>query len=84
MAIKEIVTKICICDLCQKQVEDENQLEKLIVPVKFLTEQTEGRSCKPYFINKSFDLCVNCLEKVTVVLGQGAQGYNQYWFKSGD
>lgn len=81
MAIKEVVTKICTCDLCEKQVNDEKDLQNLSVPVKFLTEQTEGRACEPYFFSGKFELCKTCVEKVTVVLGQGAQGYNHYWIK---
>lgn len=81
MAVKEVVTKVCSCDLCKNTVQDETHLTNLKIPVKFLTEQTEGRACEPYFINKSFDLCELCLDKVTVVLGQGAQGYNDYWLR---
>lgn len=82
MAVKEVVTKYYICDLCDKEVPSESDLKSLILPVKFLTEQTEGRAVEPYFINERFDLCSSCLDKVSVVLGQGAQGYNKYWIKN--
>jgi hypothetical protein len=81
VAIKEVVTKYCNCDLCEKEVNDEKELQNFTIPVKFLTEQTEGRGCKPYFIKQNFDLCRDCLEKITMVLGQGAQGYNHFWIK---
>ena len=81
MVIQKVVTQVCSCDLCKNTVTGESELKSLTVPVKFLTEQTEGRACEPYFINQKFDLCKTCLEKVTVVLGQGAQGYNEFWLK---
>jgi hypothetical protein len=81
MAVKEVVTKQCSCDLCNKSVHSEEELKNLYLPVKFLSEQTEGRACEPYFINQKFDLCKPCLEKVTVVFGRGAQGYNKFWLK---
>lgn len=84
MAIETKTITICRCDLCKKNVTNEKQLKTLKVPVKFLTEQTEGRSCKPYFTFPQMDLCVECLEKITMVLGQGAQGYNEYRIRKGD
>jgi hypothetical protein len=79
MAIRKLA--ICSCDLCKQVVPSEEHLKNLALPVKFLTEQTEGRACEPYFINQKFDLCGACLEAVSVVLGEGAQGYNRFWLK---
>lgn len=47
----------------------------------YLTEQNEGRPCEPYFVNQKMDLCITCLEKITVIHAKGAQGYNKYWVK---
>ena len=82
MAIEEIVTKIYRCDLCDKEVSGDVLTQKVTLPVKFLTEQTEGRAVTPYITHGTFDLCNDCLEKAVTVVGQGAQGYNKYWLKN--
>lgn len=50
--------------------------------VIFTTEQTEGRSTKPYFSMEKIDICADCkqmmLNSRTYILAHGAQGSNVY------
>lgn len=51
--------------------------------VIFITEQTEGRACKPYFSNEKLDLCDRCAKimlKGFYLHAEGAQGHNTYFF----
>lgn len=85
-----IVTKTeCKCDLCKttksythiEQFKDD--FKELSVPVVFLTEQDEGRPCKPYFSNETILFCNKCYDKFLKkypITGIGAQGYNSYKF----
>lgn len=76
MARKEIV--IVSCDVCGS--------EKDVIPfddhVMFLTEQTEGRTCKPYLEKHRLDLCSCCIDKLMNerkrITARGAQGFNEY------
>ena len=79
MAVK--VVKHYFCDLCDTEVTSEDDLKGVHIPIKFHTEQNEGRPCEPYFVNQKMDLCITCLEKITVIHAKGAQGYNEYWVK---
>ena len=77
MARKEIIT----CDICK--CNDEVTQKR--IDVIFETDQTEGRSTKPYLCNNVIDICENCLSKVTkgnYIFASGAMGYNDYYFKS--
>ena len=74
-------TETFSCDICKstKAVIKEVQLQ-----VIFLTEQTEGRGIEPYLSNETFDICKTCLQKRLEgksIYGNGAQGYNNYYFK---
>jgi hypothetical protein len=75
------ITK-CTCDLCQEPAKFLQQP----VPVAFLTEQTEGRPCKPYLTTTAIDLCDGCLQRIVdsyPLTAYGAQGYNTYeWRKA--
>lgn len=71
---KKILT-VCTCDLCCK----EGKTKEVALPVRFLTEQTEGRAVKPYIEFSKIDLCSDCLEKITVVNAHGIQGNNEYY-----
>lgn len=75
MKITETIN-IWHCDLCNK--ESEEGIESLTVPHWFTTEQNEGKPITPYTTQKKMDLCDDCIEKVVVVKGSGAQGYNKY------
>ena len=66
-----------ICDICKNKVENDKCLT-VKFPVVFTTEQTEGRSTKPYISYNELDLCINCQKKILTVQGQGAQGYNSF------
>jgi len=77
----KITTTIVKCDIldCGKENSKEHKLQ-----VIFETEQTEGRSCKPYLSNELVDLCDECFSKVLkgqYIFAYGAQGYNKYYFK---
>ena len=51
---------------------------KVNYPVLFLTEQTEGRSVKPYISNQELDMCADCIRINISISGTGAMGYNEY------
>lgn len=74
--MKKIVEQF-FCDICGKQSE----VTKIKYPVVFYTEQTEGRSCKPYIDYQEIDMCAECQDKVLRLKGFGAQGYNDYKIK---
>jgi hypothetical protein len=51
--------------------------------VIFHTDQTEGRSVKPYLSIETIDMCFECYDKVikgNPIHGHGAQGNNVYSF----
>ncbi len=81
MAVKEITTKIYTCDGCEKEVNEGELTMAVKCPVKFMTEQTEGRPTTPYIQYATFDLCERCLDRALVFSGTGAQGYNNYRFR---
>lgn len=71
---------ICTCDMCGGDAKNE----KRRIPVTFLSEQTEGKYCKPYLTYADMELCDTCYEIVIdkqPVVGIGAQGYNRYSWK---
>lgn len=72
--MRETIVK---CDICGKQVVTR----ELTIPIKFFTEQDEGRSCEPYISMTKVDICNDCLMKATNIHATGAQGYNEYHFK---
>lgn len=79
MAIK--VKTTYVCDICNS--ENDYNCERNM-QVIFYTEQTEGRSVKPYL--SKVDMCV-CNECLAVVLegnyihAHGAMGCNKYYLK---
>ena len=62
------------CDICKKEAD----ITTINYPVVFHTEQTEGRSCKPYISQEKIDLCFDCLKKSLTIHGLGCQGFNEY------
>lgn len=80
MAITKKIVMFCTCDMCKKTVQNEKEVYQVKLPVRFTTEQTEGRAVEPYIVLQNFDLCYKCLEKATTITAEGAQGYNKYWF----
>ena len=71
--------EIIYCDICKK--EDAAAAR---IPVIFTTDQTEGRSVKPYLSNEEIDICGDCFSIIlegNFLWGEGAQGYNRYEFK---
>lgn len=71
------------CDVCGKQIGDEElSLVDQTVLTRFVTEQEEGRKCKPYWFPVSLDLCEGCALKAFGIDGSGAQGYNRYSIRS--
>lgn len=77
------------CDVCKTSwAIDEAEFKRTAksYPVKFLTEQNEGRGVKPYFEFALLDLCADCEEnllKVYPLTAVGAMGYNEYKIKKG-
>jgi hypothetical protein len=70
----EIIKKTIICDCCKL----EKPTQKVKYPVLFLTEQTEGRSVKPYISYQDLDMCKDCMQVNITISGIGAMGYNEY------
>lgn len=70
----EIIKKTIICDCCKL----EKPTQKVKYPVLFLTEQTEGRSVKPYLSYQDLDMCKECIQTTITISGTGAMGYNEY------
>ncbi|NJO49795.1 MAG: hypothetical protein HC840_10490 [Leptolyngbyaceae cyanobacterium RM2_2_4] len=69
------------CDVCKKEAKVENKS----LPVIFTTEQTEGRSTKPYLSDAKLDICEDCKNHITTgnfLWAHGAMGYNTYYFKN--
>lgn len=83
MATKEI--KITTCDVCSSELTDiSNSLLRSSVTVVFTTEQTEGRSIKPYLSLQTMDMCPACLKTMLsgkMLFAHGAMGHNSYYFK---
>jgi len=72
---------IISCDI--KEQEHSGEAKQHTLTVIFLTDQEEGRSCKPYISRNTIDMCESCFNKmiqerrlVTVI---GAMGYNDYY-----
>lgn len=65
------------CDICQEPAKFLQQR----VPVVFITEQTEGRPCRPHLTAKTLDLCERCFQRIVdsyPLKASGAQGTNTY------
>jgi len=73
------------CDICKNaDVKQDSDGRDVRLQVIFTTEQTEGRSCKPYLSLAKVDICPACLKRVIAgeaLWGHGAQGWNTYYFK---
>ncbi len=71
-------TYTCDLECCSNEATNRDRSMQII----FTTEQTEGRSCEPYFELVNIDLCDNCLNKIIkarrYITGTGAQGHNRY------
>ena len=75
-------TETICCDI--KGCKSTTGVKIIKMQVIFTTEQTEGRSCKPYFEIIDLDLCEACLQKIlkerVYIKAHGAMGYNEYSF----
>lgn len=71
------------CDVCGAVIPNykKEHRKKYSMPVRFYTEQTEGKGCPPYYSNVSIDLCDACLDKAVNINAWGAMGYNTYEFR---
>lgn len=72
MGLKNVQIKVC--DLCP----NEKEIRTVRVPVKWTTEQNEGRCVEPYITIDEIDICPSCLEKITRVTAHGAQGKDTF------
>lgn len=74
-----------ICDVCKGVPRTVgNTAAPKQVTVTMVTEQNEGRPCKPYKESKNLDLCGSCSKKIkhgAYIQGSGAMGYNSYSLK---
>lgn len=66
--------EIYTCDICHKECD----VQEVMYPVMFTTEQTEGRSVKPYISYEKIDMCAECLKKAINIKGARAVGVNAY------
>ena len=78
MSIKTI--QIIKCDICgaETTTDAEKKFLRVKYPVIFTTNQTDGIACKPYISEQDIHICGECQPKVLKIVGQGAQGYNEY------
>lgn len=71
-----------ICDLCHKEPEKGTIRLNWQLQVIFTTEQTEGRSVKPYLEIVRLDVCYDCNDHIVkskeYVVASGAMGQNNY------
>lgn len=69
-----------LCDI--KGCENEATVINKTFQVVFFTDQTEGRSIKPYLSEEKLDLCNKCIEKIIkerkAICGSGCMGFNDY------
>lgn len=71
-----------VCDI--KECDKEAFKVNLTIPVKFMTEQTEGRSTDPHISEETLDLCEDHYQTYfnsLSITGYGAQGNNSYYLK---
>lgn len=68
------ITRKYYCDICKKE-----GAKTYTTLARFTTEQNEGRMVEPYITSTKIDLCNDCLEKVVIINGEGAQGNNTFW-----
>ena len=69
-----------VCDI--KDCSNESKYVDIKMQVIFSTEQTEGRSVKPYFSSVQIDICEDCkgkiIESCKYIKASGAMGHNEY------
>lgn len=59
------------CDLCGEKIDgNDSILFDTAVLTYYDCDDTEGRPCNPYIKVTYYDLCPNCLLKITLVKGQ--------------
>ena len=76
--------EIFTCDIKGCKSTAPQNVQKRI-QVIFTTDQTEGRSVKPYLSEADIDICAKCLDNVlegNYIYANGAMGHNEYYFKS--
>lgn len=70
------------CDICGGTEEVTSDVQ---IPCTFTTEQTEGRGVEPYIVRTDpIDVCKACMHRIIneqPVIGNGAQGHNNYQFR---
>ena len=71
--MKKVIEEL-YCDVCNKKAKHSG----ISIPVRFLTEQTEGKYVEPYLSRVTVDLCEECLNKIVVVEARGCMGDNTY------
>lgn len=70
------------CDLCGVETQEGVNFHGKI-PVRFVSEQNEGRPTAPYVQMTELDLCPDCLDRYVTVEASGACGVNDYWWREG-
>lgn len=63
------------CDVCGREIE---RAHSITLPVRWTTEQNEGRLCTPYVKEETIDLCDECFERAVVIEAAGCMGRNSY------
>ena len=73
------------CDIRKCDAKDNPVTQGVKLQVIFTTDQTEGRSTSPYLTFATVDICGKCMSRVLqgeAIFAEGAQGYNEYYFKN--
>lgn len=65
------------CDVCGREIE---RAHSVTLPVRWTTEQNEGRPCASYVKEETIDLCPACFEMAVVIEAAGCMGRNTYQF----
>ena len=65
------------CDVCGREIE---RAHSVTLPVRWTTEQNEGRPCASYVKEETIDLCPACFEMAVVIEAARCMGRNSYRF----
>lgn len=73
------VVETVTCDVCGDEFGEDGF--SLTIPIRWLTEQTEGKFCKPYYQSATIDICEKCANDALRIEAIGAQGCRKYRIK---
>ena len=76
----KILSYKCDIDSCNNSDVKHETLQ-----IIFTTHQNDGHGRNPYLDTKTIDICTSCYQRVLqgeAIYAAGAQGHNEYWFKT--